>query len=115
MRNRLSLECEVAQAAKTELTAELHATQVSLQEVQIRADETLRERVTLVQSVRETEETRSELTDRVEKLQREHEELSGRCTDLTVQVETIEQQRVELRQQLEEVSEMDIINYVYLL
>lgn len=103
MRNRLSVECEVVQAAKTELAAELHRTQVSLQEVQIRADETLRERITLVQSVRETEETRSELTDRVEKLQSERVQLSGHCTDLMAQVETIEQQRVELTLQLEEV------------
>lgn len=108
MRNRLSVECEVVQAAKSQLAAELHATQVSLQEVQIRADETLRERVTLVQSVRDTEETRSELTERVEKLQAQHEELSGRCTDLTAQVQTIEQQRVELIQELEEVSAISL-------
>lgn len=86
----------------TELRSALTAATVELQDVHVRAEQSQKEHVVLVQSVRD--ETRHELTKRIDELQSERDDLSVRLNDVSEQLtNVVEQKQVETEQHSKEV------------
>lgn len=81
----------------------MNETKITLQSIQIKSDETLKECVTLVQSVQQTEETRAELSTRLEQMEEVHAAVNASYEKLNVHSKQIEEERIQLIQKIEEV------------
>ncbi|KAJ6648913.1 Huntingtin-interacting protein 1 [Pseudolycoriella hygida] len=90
------------ETAKGEVEHKLQEVLSELQELQVKADLTSKETVSLQQSVQETEETRAELQKYIEDLQAKHDILNIKNTELVEKYDVVEEEKLSLSNKIEE-------------
>lgn len=82
-KSKFEEQSKSAQNAKVELEQKLQSTLAELQELQVKTEASHMERITLVQSVKVTEDSRAELQNKIAQLTSEQEQLNSKCAILS--------------------------------